>query len=97
MGAHFRSPQILIKTVALTTVPERVSPVTCPASNVIIIARKAAQTDNATNINIGPVSGDGNQPIPMAPGGQYILEKVDLFDWYVDVGTNGDGVVVVYW
>ena len=97
MGFHFRVPQQLVKTVTLTTIPERISSVTCPASTAIIIARKAEQTDNATDISIGVVSTDGKQPIPIAPGGQYVLSSVDLTDWYVDVQTNGDGVVVIYW
>jgi len=97
MGFHFRQPQQLVKTVALTTVPERISSVTCPCQTAIIVASKAEQTDNTTSIRIGPTATDGKQPIPISPGGQYILEKVDLYDWYVDVGTASDGVVVVYW
>ncbi len=97
MGFHFRTPQQITKTVSLTTVPERISSVTCPCGTAIIVARKAEQTDNTTDINIGPSSVDGKQPIPIAPGGQYVLEKVDLMDWYVDVQTANDGVIVVYW
>lgn len=97
MGFFYRTPQIIVKTVAATGTPERITTTPTPATNCIIVARKAAQTDNATDINIGPVSGDGNQPIPMAPGGQYTLAGVDLSQWYIDVATAGDGVVVIYW
>ena len=97
MSAHFRTPQTLRKTVAATGTPERLSSASCPVSNAILIGCKAEQTDNATTIYIGPSSVNGKQPIPISPGGQYALAQTDLYDWYVDVGTAGDGVVVVYW
>src|SRR6266487_4475981 len=97
MSDYFRTPTRLIKTVALTTVPEKISATTLPVSNVILIGCKAAQTDNATTIYIGPTSADGSQVIPITPGGQYSLTGVDLSEWYVDVATVGDGIIAVYW
>lgn len=97
MSLHYRTPTRLIKTVALTTVPEKISSTSLPATNVILIGCKAAQTDNATTVYIGPSSGDGTQVIPIPPGGQYALSGVDLSEWYIDVGTAGDGLIAVYW
>lgn len=91
------TPTKLIKTVASTGTPEKIVADQTECAQAIIIARKAAQTDNATDIHIGPNSGDGNQPIRITPGGSYILAGVDLSMWYVDVQTNNDGVVVLYW
>ena len=97
MSMSYRTPNRLIKTVALTTVPEKISVTSIPASTVILIGCKAAQTDNATTIYIGTTSADGSQVIPIPPGGQYILNGVDLSEWYVDVGTNNDGIIALYW
>lgn len=97
MGFFYRTPQVIIKTVADTGTPDRITTTPTPATNCILVARKAAQTDNTTDINVGPVSGNGNQMIPMAPGGQYTLSGVDLSQWYVDVQTNGDGIIAIYW
>jgi len=97
MSAHYRTPQIVIKTVAATGTPERISSVSRPCTQCIIVADKAAQTPNTGDIYIGPVAANGSQPIPMGSHGQYTLAGVDLYEWYVDVATAGDGVVVIYW
>lgn len=56
---------------------------------------------NTGSVYIGPSATASQQPIEIAPGAEYVLEppngaKWNLADWYLDVGTNGDGVVVIY-
>ena len=49
---------------------------------------------NASDVWIGKSSHPNEQPIAIGPNGAYILEDEDLSDWFLDVGTSGDGVVI---
>ena len=95
-------PQQIIKTVADSGTPEAITS-TSPTYFVyaIFIGRKAARTANTGNIWLGITSGDNTQPIRLVPGQEKTIEappskQFNLSDWYVDVETNGDGVIVIY-
>ncbi len=92
--------QQTIQTNASATVPVRISSNHWHAASFTIIGNKAARTANTGTVYIGPTSDNDTQPIPIttgqiftlvAPPGQYI----DLYDYWLDVVTVGDGVVVV--
>lgn len=94
---HGRAPQRIAKVVALTTVPERITTDHIFCTRAVIVANKAARTANTSVCYIGPTSADGSQDIDINQGGLWTLEQIDLYDWFIDVGTNNDGVIVLYW
>lgn len=68
---------------------------------VTILGKKAARTDNAGTVYIGPTSGNDTQGFAITAGGEAVLEAapgslINLADWYVDVTTNNDGVMLIY-
>lgn len=99
MGHFYRTPLKTLKTVAATTTPEKITTTGTPATRAIVCGLKglSPRVENATRVWLGVESADGSQMIEIPPGGNYILEGVDLSEWYIDVETNGDGVVVLYW
>ncbi len=97
MSAHFRPPSQFTKLIAATGTPERLSATNLPVSQCIIIGKKSARTDNTGNVYMGVTSTNDAQPIPIFPGGQYVLTNVDLYEWYFDTDNVNDGVIVIYW
>lgn len=92
----FRSAQ-LIKTVAAAGTPEAISATSLYVKTATVIGRKAARTDNTGIVHIGPSAADDSQPYDVQPGQiGAVLTNTDLSGWYIDVDTNGDGVVVIY-
>lgn len=94
-------PTQLIKLVALTTVPEAVAVNGTFFKTALFIGNKAARTANTGKVWIGVTAGDGTQPIGLDAGAQRTIEapegqKYDLNDFYVDVETANDGVLVIY-
>lgn len=92
---------VVIKTVAASGTPEAVTASPTLFREATFYGRKAAQTDNATRVWIGFVVTDGAQPIALDPGGEVVIsapqgQMYNLADFYVDVVTGTDGVVVVY-
>lgn len=68
---------------------------------VTIRGKKAARTNNTGTVYVGPTSGNDTQGFDIAAGGEAILEAapgclINLADWYVDVETANDGVMLVY-
>lgn len=56
---------------------------------------------NTTDSYLGPLSANGTQPLLLSADGQYSIvpttnEKQFLSDWYLDVGTDTEGAVVLY-
>lgn len=65
----------------------------------LLLGYKAATTLNTTAVRVGPTSGDGTQTFEIPVGGEAELPSVagakhNLKDHFVDVGTNGDGLVI---
>ena len=91
----------LIKTVTASGTPEAIASEFTQFSHAIFIGLKAARTPNTGRVYLGVSSANDSQPITLdasetksisaAPGVIY-----SLHEWYLDVATNGDGVVVIY-
>lgn len=95
------APTEIIKTVAATGTPEQLTSTETYARSMTVWGKKAAQTNNTSVCYIGRASGNGTQSIEIPIGEPVVIKgpegtKFDLSDWYIDVGTNGDGVVVWY-
>ena len=91
----------LTKTVAAAATPEAIAADGTYFVSAFIVGKKAARTDNVGTIYVGIGSTNNSQPIPINPGEIVTLsmgegQEGDLNDWYVDVETAGDGVVVIY-
>ena len=99
MSTHYRTPQKIVKTISATGTPEKITTTSTPATRAIVCGFKSAspRTTNTTSVWLGTESTDGSQIIEVGTSGNYVLEQIDLSEWYVDVETAGDGVVVVYW
>ncbi len=70
---------------------------------VTLMAKKSNTTDNVTDVQVSPASGGAGVtgPIVMAPGDIWTIESAvgcefSLSDWYVKVGTDGDGLIVMH-
>jgi hypothetical protein len=66
-----------------------------------IIGNKAARTANTGTVYIGPESGNDTQAYPILTGEIHVFvappgASLNLADWYVDVATNDDGLVIIY-
>lgn len=68
-----------------------------------VLGQKAEQTDNTGDVRLGTSSTDAKQPYVIAAGREVYLNfgmpaesRINLGSYYVDVATNGDGVVVLY-
>lgn len=100
-GGYIASRQFKV-TNSDTAVPARMAPVRGTfATCVTVIGNKDWRTANTGTVYIGPTSTNDQQPITITSGQLVTLtfaanQEVDLYDWYVDVGTANDGVVVIY-
>lgn len=70
-------------------------------TRAIIMGKKAARTSNTGTVYIGPESGNDTQSYPIAAGEIHVFvappgASLNLKDWYVDVTTNDDGLVIIY-
>lgn len=59
------------------------------------------RTNNTSSVYLGPVSTNSTQPIEVPAGGSVVITApkdsyLDLYDFYLDVSTANDGVVVVF-
>ena len=90
------------KVVADAAVPERIaSAANTYFRHATFIGNKTARDANTSTAYIGSQSGNGTQPLPLVAGSSITISapigcKIDLYDLYLDVGTAGDGVQVVY-
>jgi hypothetical protein len=94
-------PTQIIKTVAATGTPEVLAADGTFFTSATIIAKKAARTANTGTVYLGLSSTNDAQPRPLEPGEEVVIkaptnQKYDLNDLYLDVTTNGDGVVIWY-
>lgn len=99
MGLHYRTPNAapLIVVPVNNATPKQMSVTPLPCTQALITGFSAVRTPNATDAWIGPIATDGQQAIQISPGGLFVLNGVDLSEWYVDSTTVGDGVVIHYW
>ena len=92
----------VVRTNADTAVPARMAAARgAYATSITVIGNKDWRTPNTSTVYIGPTSTNSQQPIAIAPGATATLtfandQFIDLYDWYFDVGTANDGVVIVY-
>jgi hypothetical protein len=93
----------LSKTVAATGTPERLYATAGVKlfRQAIIMGCKAAQTDNTADAYLGMTATNGTQAFPVRAGGQSVIEapdgvQFDFYDFYLDVGVNGEGVQIWY-
>lgn len=93
--------QTVIKLNSSTTVPVRITDSPTFFSRAWFIGNKAAQTANTGTVYIGDSSANSGQPLAFttgtvreitAPTGSYL----DLYDFFLDVATTNDGIVVLY-
>jgi len=66
-----------------------------------IIGNKAARTANTGTVFIGPLAADDTQPYKILTGEIHVFiappgTSINLKDWYLDVTTNDDGLVIIY-
>ncbi len=92
----------LIKTVADAGTPERISATAGTFfRQATFLGKKAARTDNTSSAFLGMTATNDAQAYEIVAGGEITITapigcKYDLYDFYLDVGTNADGVVVWY-
>ena len=72
-----------------------------PFTSALLRGQKAIQTANTGDVAIGTSSTDGNQPDVIQSGQIWNLTPSlgrywDLADWYVDVATANDGLVITF-
>ena len=87
-------PLDLNKTVTATGTPEALADSEILFQSLTITGNKAAQDPNSSTAYLGSSI---SQDIPIAPGENIIVnapegKRMDLQNWYLRVGTNGDGV-----
>lgn len=95
------TPTEFVKTVASTGTPEALSSTAIYCTKVVIQGQSAVQTANTSTAYLGWTSTDGAQAFKVASDAVYVFvaapgTKYNLANWYLDVGTNSDGVVVIY-
>lgn len=66
--------------------------------NLIIIGIKSSRTNNVTPVYLGSAV---SQEIAIIPGAVATIDapigkKFNLIDWYISIGTGGDGVFILY-
>ena len=96
------TPAKIIKTVAASGTPEAVAAVGTFCTTFIVMGRKAARTDNTDSVYVGWEATNDAQIYTVVSGGEVWFNapegaKWDLGELYVDVVTNADGVVILYW
>jgi len=90
-----------IKTVAASGTPERVSSTHIFFRSATFYGKNAARTNNTGIVWLGLTSTNDAQHIEIGPGGIWVITAprgmvLDLYDFYLDVATNADGVLVEY-
>ena len=89
-----KAPTTALKTVTAGGTPERLVADNTSVKSCLVQALES----NTGNVIIGdgsidPATGQG---IEITPLNSITLEGVDLYDWYVDADTNGEGVSLTY-
>ena len=95
------SMQQLVKTVAAYGTPEAVSSTDKYFRWAWIHGKNAVRTNNTGNVYLGVTATNDEQPLTVFPGGEITSKapagcKFNWANWYLDVATNADGVVITY-
>lgn len=95
--------QHLTKTNSDTAVPVRLTTVRGQSffKSATFYGRRDARTDNTGTVYLGTSSTNSTQAISIAAGDYVVINAptgsyFDLYDFYMDVATANDGVVVIY-
>lgn len=91
----------IIPISSATGTPTRWTNATTLVRKVTILGKKSSRTANTGDVYIGPTSGNDTQAFKVAADGEAVMEAppgtfINLSDWYVDVTTANDGVVIIY-
>lgn len=83
-----------------TTTPVRFTNITFQVREATILGKKGPRTSNVGDVYIGPTSGDDSQSFVVGPDAEVVLRAgeggLDLREWYLDVTTANDGLVIIY-
>ena len=96
-----------IPTTIFLTVSAAVTPARLTVTNnthfrvATMTGKKAPRTNNDNSVFLGLDDENDSQPHEISPGEEIIIqapngEKYDLNDFYLDVVTDGDGVIITY-
>lgn len=96
------TPTLLVKTVASTATPEAASATDLYCTTMVLTGRKAARTPNTGDVYVGWTSTNDAQPYKITSDGEVWFNapegaKWNLAELYIDVTTNADGLVILYW
>ena len=100
-GGLINSRQYII-TNSSTSAPTRLAAVRGTYARAItVLGNKDYRTGNTGTVYIGPSSTNDQQVLSITTGQILTLsfgenQFIDLYDWYLDVATADDGVVVIY-
>lgn len=94
-------PIQILKTVADPGTPEALAVDGTFFRTATLIAHNDWDVSNTGNVRLGASSINGRQPVTMPPGSVWNIiapdgQKYDLNDYYLDVDTAADGVVIIY-
>lgn len=94
-------PTQITKTVAATDTPEALAVDGTFFQTATLIGKKAARINNTGTVYLGIGATNDSQPLEILPGEVVEITappgtKFDLNDWYLDVETASDGVVIIY-
>ena len=94
-------PIQILKTVADPGTPEALAVDGTFFRTATLIAHNDWDVSNTGNVRLGASSINGRQPVTMPPGSVWNIiapdgQKYDLNDYYLDVDTAADGVVIEY-
>lgn len=89
----------ITKTVAATATPEALVATNLLCSKATFLGKKAYRTSNTSTAYLGTSSVNDEQAFPLPVDGEVVItasdgKKINLRDWYLDVGTAADGVVI---
>jgi hypothetical protein len=93
---------VFTNNVAATATPERIYETTnLWVTKATLLGLKGGRTNNTSVAYVGVSSGNDTQQFKLTPGGEVTITAtegtmINLYNWYIDVGTAGDGVVVYY-
>lgn len=101
--AVLAAPNFKQAVVAIPTagVPTLLSATNKFCRRVVIYGRKAARTDNTSDVWVGPVATTATQPVKIPVGGEVEIvgpggALINLAEWYAETETDADGLVIVY-
>lgn len=95
-------PTQFLKAIAAAAPPTALAAAQTFFRKATVLAKKSLSgTLNVGNVRIGASAAAGEQPYELAPGDEVVLQpavgqKWNFQNWYLDVDTDDDGVVVIY-